>query len=63
MQVLELLRKRQGKRPARALADELGISAVYLSDIYKGKRHPGPAVLAVLGLEREIIYRKAESSA
>ena len=56
-QVIELLKKRQGNRPARELADELGISAVYLSHIYNGKREPGPSVLAKLGLEREVIYR------
>jgi transcriptional regulator with XRE-family HTH domain len=64
-QVIELLKKRQGKRPAKALAEELGISAVYLSDIFNGKRDPGPAVLEKLGLEREVlvVYRKAEASA
>jgi transcriptional regulator with XRE-family HTH domain len=55
-QVIELLKKRQGKRPARQFARDLGISAVYLSHIYNGKREPGPAVLNKLGLARQIVY-------
>ena len=55
-QVIELLKRRQGSRPAWELAEELGISAVYLSHIYNGKRDPGPAVLDKLGLQRETVY-------
>lgn len=56
LQVVELLRKRQGDRPAMKLADELGISKSYLSEIFKGTREPGPSVLEKLGLKREVIY-------
>lgn len=55
-QVLALLRKRQGDRSVREFAGELGISHVYLSHIYSGKREPGPVVLDALGLRREIVY-------
>lgn len=55
-QVLALLRKRQGDRSVREFAGELGISHVYLSHIYSGKREPGPVVLEALGLRREVIY-------
>ena len=58
-QVIELLKKRQGVRPAKDLAEELGISAAYLCEIYNGNREPGPAVLTGLGLEREIMYRES----
>jgi len=51
------LKKRQGKRPVREFARELGISHVYLMHIYKGRREPGITVLEKLGLEREIVYR------
>jgi len=54
-----LLRKKQGKRTAREFAEELGISAAYLSDIYHGKRYAGPAVLDRLGLQRAVVYQEA----
>jgi len=40
----------------RALADKIGVSAPYLSDVLLGRRPPGPTILAYLGLERH--YRK-----
>jgi transcriptional regulator with XRE-family HTH domain len=55
-QLLNLLKKKQGDRSAREFAGELGISHVYLTHIYGGKREPGPAVLQKLGLRREIVY-------
>lgn len=59
-QVVELLRKKQGTRLAKELAEELGISPGYLSEIYKGTREPGPSVLEKLGLEKEVIYVPAQ---
>ena len=56
-QIADRLRARQGNRPSRQFAKELGMSAVYLSHIYNRKREPGPAVLAKLGIQREIVYR------
>lgn len=58
--VIALLRKKQGDRTAKELAEELEITPQYLSDIYLGRREPGPAVLDRLGLERDVIYREAE---
>lgn len=58
-QVIELMKKQQGKRAAREYAEELGISAVYLSDIYNGRRDPGRSVLEALHLERDTVYRPA----
>jgi transcriptional regulator with XRE-family HTH domain len=55
-QVLDFLRKRQGNRSSKELAEELGISASYLSEVFSGKREPGPSVIAKLGLERKILY-------
>lgn len=40
----------------RALAGSLGVSASYLGDVMNEKREPGPAILAALKLEREIVY-------
>lgn len=56
LEVIELLKKRQGDMSLRGFASELGISAVYLMNIYKCRREPGPAVLESLGLKREIVY-------
>lgn len=56
-QVIELLRKKQGSRSAKELADELEITPQYLSDIFLGRRDIGPAVLDKLGLERDVTYR------
>lgn len=59
-QVIELLRKRQGGRPAARLAQELKISAAYLSEILNGTREPGPSVLDKIGLHRIVLYEVKE---
>ena len=41
-----------------AAAARLGISDAYLSDLRRGKRQPGPKVLAALGLARRDVYEK-----
>lgn len=53
-QVIRKLRARQGQRSLRQFARELGISAAYLSDIYLGRREPGPKVLGPLGLSKRV---------
>ena len=58
-QLIEFMQKRQGPRTAKEFAEELGISAAYLSDIYAGKREPGPTVLEKLSLEKDVVYRSA----
>ena len=55
-QVINILRKRQGERTAKELADELGVTPQYLSDVYAGRREPGPAILEPLGLKGEMFY-------
>jgi transcriptional regulator with XRE-family HTH domain len=42
----------------RQVADDLGVSAQYLTDVLKDRRAPGKKILDGLGLERLIIYRK-----
>ena len=51
-QVIAVIRKEQGERSLRQFAQELGISPAYLSDVYRGNRAPGPAILGRLGLVR-----------
>ncbi len=40
----------------KALAEALGVSAQYLTDIIHGKREPGETVLCALGLTRRKVY-------
>ncbi len=58
-QVLALLKTIQAGRPQKVFAQELGISAPYLSDIYRGNRSIPEKVLGKLGLQREIKYVRA----
>ena len=51
--VLELIRKRKGEKSLRAFAEEIGITAPYLSDILKKNRSPGKTVLKFFGLEKK----------
>lgn len=36
------------------------IAASYLSDVLNGRRDPGKSILAALGYERVVLYRKKE---
>lgn len=61
--VVEILKARQGNGTLTALADEIGVTKAYISDIYKGRRNPGPRILAYLGIVAEVKtetkYRRA----
>jgi hypothetical protein len=57
--VREILRQecvRAGSQLAWATAHDL--AATYISDVINGRREPGMKLLAALGVERIIIYRK-----
>jgi transcriptional regulator with XRE-family HTH domain len=56
--LVDLLKKKQGDRSASDLANELGVTPSYLSEIFSGKRNPGPKVLEQLGLTAEIVYQQ-----
>jgi transcriptional regulator with XRE-family HTH domain len=56
--VVEKLKEGQGAQSLRSYARSIGCSASYLSDIYLGKREPGPKVLAHLDLELKITVTK-----
>lgn len=49
--VIDMMKRRQGDRSLTALAEELSLSKAYISDIFNGRRSPGPSVLKKLGLE------------
>ncbi len=61
--IISLLRKKQGDRSAKELAADLGVTPQYLSDVFLGRREPGPAILRGLRLEAEITYIPAEERA
>jgi transcriptional regulator with XRE-family HTH domain len=56
--VLAMLKQRQGVRDQNTFAKEIGISFQLLSDIYRGTRNPGQQVLRYLDLEKMVAYRK-----
>lgn len=45
------------------LAERLGISSAYLSDVLNGRKDPGESILAPLGLERVVTYRRKRAEA
>ncbi len=49
-----------GGKPA--LAARWGISVQYIADVIRGYRDPGKTILAKLGYERVVLYRKVESN-
>jgi hypothetical protein len=57
-EVIEKLKKNQGEQSMRSYASTLGCSAAYISDVYAGKRDPGPLLLDTLGLECKVEITK-----
>lgn len=59
--IADVIRARIGyRKPQTALADELGVSRSYLSEVLAGKKKPGPGLLRALGYDPSPYYRKAE---
>lgn len=56
------LKRRQGEKTLREFARELGVAPSYLSDVYRGRREPGPKILRPLGF-RKRIQRRVEYEA
>jgi transcriptional regulator with XRE-family HTH domain len=56
MDPIALLKARLSTQSQRELAAEMSCSEPYLSDVLRGRRGPGPKILAYLGLE--VTYRK-----
>lgn len=55
-QIPELLRKKQGERSQKELAEELGISPQHLGDLLYGKRMPGKALRKKMGIEKRVVF-------
>ena len=59
---LELRRAVNAAPGQKALAAQWGISVQYISDVLRGYRDPGKSILAALGYERVVLYRKKGES-
>jgi len=62
-EVVMLLQKMVDRAGSQsAFAKEIGVTGAYIGDVLHGKRDPGPAILKVLGLRRQvqITYVKAD---
>ncbi len=56
--VKQLQMEQQAKKLSlRGWAQTLGVSPAYLSDVYRGRRDPGPALLDHLDLERKVVTK------
>lgn len=53
---MKMLRESQGKMSQQEFAKLIKISPTYLSDIYGGRRPPGPSVIEFLHLEK--VFRR-----
>jgi hypothetical protein len=53
------LRKRVEGRKLREFARSVPCSAGFMSDVLSGRRQPSDEIIAALGLERVVTYRKA----
>jgi transcriptional regulator with XRE-family HTH domain len=52
-EVIALMRMTQGDTSLRAFATKIGVTPAYVSDIYNGRRSPGPGVLKFFGIGKE----------
>lgn len=56
-QVLELIKQRANEAGSqKALAETLGVSAPYLSDVINGRREPSENLLSRLGIRRIVEF-------
>lgn len=60
--VIAKLRRMCEAKSQKEIASGLQISPQYLSDILKGRREPGPMVLASMGLTRRVDYKYITST-
>lgn len=53
---LKLLKSKQGDQLAKQFAQDLNVSASYLSDVYNGRREPGSKILKAVSASRRAVY-------
>ena len=44
----------------KALADKIGVSQAYLTNVIKGRRRPSAKILKFLGYERIVCYKEVK---
>lgn len=60
-QFVEHLRRKASEAGGqKILAQKLGVSEAYLSDVINGRREPADKLLSALGMERVVTYRFIE---
>jgi len=57
--IIQLLKREQGSKTQKELAKRIGVTDAYLSDVLRGNRQPGKAILQFFELEKVVTYRKA----
>lgn len=63
-ELTELIRAAARKAGSqRALARGWKVTPAYITDLLKGLRDPGPRILAAMGYERVVLYRKVNQPA
>lgn len=62
-EVVQLLKSKQGELSLRQFASKLKVSPSYLSDIYRGQRQVGRAILRQVGLQKNVVVDVSYSRA
>lgn len=61
-ELVDIIKKRQGKISLRTFAKSIGLTAAYLSDVYRGNRPVGPKLAEAMGYtvfkEEHITFRR-----
>lgn len=57
-ELIQWLYAQQGDRTQKEFASVMGCTSAYLSDVYAGKRDPGPKILKAMGLVKQVTYKK-----
>jgi transcriptional regulator with XRE-family HTH domain len=58
-ELLDLIRRLADEAGGQShLAEKLGVSRMYITDVLKGRREPAEKILSAMGYEREVTYRK-----
>lgn len=55
---IEILRSLVANKTQAQVAEDLGVSPQYLSDVMKARRSPGKKLLDGMGIEKIVSYRR-----
>lgn len=54
---LKFLKDKQGERTDKQFAQNLGVSAQYLCDVYNNRRIPGDKITSALNVSRNYVFQ------